>query len=196
MPSRVGESISFVRRRKAHSLMAHFFATPEDLLPVLLSVESRRAIAYTLTGHFHEPTVRSFLTARDLPTLFEQSPSGSAATGPAYLLTEATTAILLRKLSPYDGEPRWVVDQLDNSDSTVLRHGGYFESNILLNGEVRTSSKSAVATSLQRALDAAIRKRFVRIQSFYVGKQAEVLLDSGHRLVHSVKSPREYDLRR
>ena len=176
--------------------MAHFFATPEDLLPVLLSVEGRRAISYTLTGHFHEPKVRSFSTARDLPTLYERSATGSAAADHAYLVTEQTTKVLLRELPPYGGRPRWVVDQLDNSDSTVLRHGGYFDSNILLNGEVRSSSKSAVATSLQRAFDAAIQKHFVRIQSFYVGKQAEALLDSGHRLVHSAKSPREYDLLR
>lgn len=103
---------SIVRRRKVYSLMAHFFATPEDLLPVLLSVESRRAISYTLTGHFHEPTVRSFYTARDLPTLFERSATGSAASGHAYLVTEAPTAIVLRELTPYGGQPRWAVDQL------------------------------------------------------------------------------------
>ena len=77
--------------------MAHFFETPEDL-PVLLSVEGRRAISYTLTGHFHEPKVRSFSTAGDLPTLYERSATGSAAADHAYLVTEQTTKVLLREL--------------------------------------------------------------------------------------------------
>ena len=176
--------------------MAYFYATPEDLLPVLSNVEARRRIAYTLTGHVNEPKVRSFASARELPTLFEPAPTHSTATGYSYLLTEATKPISLRELAPYGGKSRWAVDQLNNPDSTVLRHGGHYGSRVLLSGEIRSASKSAIAISLQRAFDAAVRKHFVRIQAFYVGKQAEALLDSGYRLTTSAQSPHEYDLHR
>ena len=176
--------------------MAHFFATPEDLLPVLLSVEASRHLAYTLTGHVDRPDAHSFHTCRELATLFEPPPTDSASTGPAYLITEATASVSLRELSTYNGKKRWAVDQLLNPDSTVLRHGGIHGARVLLSGEVRTASKSSTATSLQRAFDVAFRKHFVRIKAFYVGSRAEALLDSGCRLTASSQSPSEYDLRR
>src|SRR3954471_19547928 len=83
-----------------------------------------------------------------------------------------------------------------NPDSTVLRHGGLFQENVLLDGEVRTAYKTPVAQRLQRAFDAAIRKHFVMIQAFYVGLAAEALLDSGCRLTAAEQCPPEVDLRR
>jgi hypothetical protein len=176
--------------------MAHFFATPEDLLPVLLSVEASRTLAYTLTGHVDSPEAHSFHTCRELATLFEPSPTDAASTGPAYLITEATAPVSLRELPPYGGKNRWAIDQLLNPDSTVLRHGGIHGAHVLLSGEVRTASKSPTATSLQRTFDAAFRKHFVRIKAFYVGSRAEAMLDSGYRLAASSRSPAENDLHR
>jgi hypothetical protein len=102
----------------------------------------------------------------------------------------------LRQLSRYQDKDRWSVDQLANPDSTVLRHGGLFKENVLLQGEVRTAYKTKVAQRLQRAFDAAIRKHFVKIQAFYVGPAAGVLLDSGCRLTAAEQCPPESDLRR
>ena len=176
--------------------MAFFFATPDDLLPVLLSVEARQPVAYSLCGHIHEPRVVRYYTARDLPTLFLPAPTESAVSGPAYLVTEAGTDVVLRPLSPYEAKDRWAVDQLYNPDSTVLRHGGLYGDKVLLQGEVRAAYKTKVAIRLQRAFDAAIRRSFVKIRHFYVGRQAEALLDSGCRLTAAQQCPKEFDLRR
>jgi hypothetical protein len=177
-------------------LMAFFFATAEDLLPVLLTVEARRAVVYTPFEHVHEPRADHFRTARDLPTLFKPQPFESAVCGPAYLVTEAGTEVVLRQLSPYGEKDRWSIDQLANPDSTVLRHGGLYGDNVLLRGEVRTAYKTQAAQRLQRAFDAAIRKQFVKIGWCYVGPKAEVLLDSGYRLTAAEQCPTESDLRR
>jgi hypothetical protein len=176
--------------------MAFFHATAEDLLPVLVSVETKHAIVYTPFGHFHEPRVNNYRTARDLPTLFQPQPYESAVSGPTYLITEAGTEVVLEQLSRYDGRDRWSVDQLANPNSTVLRHGGLFKENILLQGEIRTAYKTTVAQRLQRAFDTAIRKHFVKIQAFYVGPAAAMLLDSGCRLTAAEQCPPEFDLRR
>jgi hypothetical protein len=176
--------------------MAFFFATGDDLLPVLLSVEAKRTVVYTPFGHIHEPRAEHFRTARDLPTLFQPQPFESSVCGPAYVVTEAGTDVVLGRLSRYEGKDRWSVDQLANPDSTVLRHGGLFKETVLLSGEVRTAYRTAVAQRLQRAFDAAIRKHFVKIQAFYVGPAAEALLDSGCRLTAAEQSPLEFDLRR
>jgi hypothetical protein len=176
--------------------MAFFFATADDSLPVLLSVEAKHAVVYTRFEHVYEPRAEHFRTARDLPTLFKPQPYESAVGGPAYLVTVAGTDVVLRQLSRYEGKDRWSVDQLANPESTVLRHGGLFKENILLSGEVRTAYKTTVALRLQRAFDAAIRKHFVKIQAFYVGPAAEALLDSGCRLTAAEQCPPEFDLRR
>jgi hypothetical protein len=104
--------------------MVFFFATGDDLLPVLLSVEAKHSIAYTPFDHIHEPIADQYRTARDLPTLFQRQPFESSVTGPAYLITEAGTDVVLRQLSRHEGKDRWSVDQLANPKSTVLRHGG------------------------------------------------------------------------
>ena len=176
--------------------MAFFFATADDLLPVLLSIEAKHAVVYTPFEHVYEPRTEHFRTARVLPTLFKPQPYESAVGGPAYLVTVAGTDVVLRQLSRYEGKDRWSVDQLTNPDSTVLRHGGLFKENILLSGEVRTAYKTTVALRLQRAFDAAIRKHFAKIQAFYVGPAAEGLLDSGCRLTAAEQCPPEFDLRR
>jgi hypothetical protein len=176
--------------------MAFFFATGDDLLPVLLSVEAKRAVFYTRCEHIHEPNADHFCTAGDLPTLFQPQPYESAVLGPAYLVTEAGTDVVLRPLSCYEGKDRWSIDQLANPDSTVLRHGGLFKENVLLSGEVRTAYKTTVAQRLQRAFDTVIRKHFVKIQAFYVGPAAEALFDSGCRLTAAEQCPPEFDLRR
>lgn len=176
--------------------MVFFFATADDLLPVLLGVEAKHKVVYTLLDHVYEPRAVHFRTARDLPTLFQPQPYESAVGGPAYLVTEAGRDVVLRQLSRYEAKDRWSVDQLVNPDSTVLRHGGLFKENVLLSGEVRTAYKATVALRIQRAFDAAIRKHFIKIQAFYVGSAAEALLDSGCRLTAAEQCPPEFDLRR
>ena len=95
--------------------MAFFFATADDLLPVLLSVEAKHAIVYTPTEHVHAPRADHFRTAQNLPSLFHPQPFESAVAGPAYLVTEAETEVVLRQLSRYEGKDRWAIDQLAKS---------------------------------------------------------------------------------
>jgi hypothetical protein len=175
--------------------MAFFFATAEDLLPVLLSVEANHAIVYTPMGQVCESAPAHYRTARDLPTLFRPQPHESAGNGPRYLVTELGTEVLCDE-SPGIRNKRMLVDQLANRDSTVLQHGGLYKESILLEGEVRTAYRTTVAQRLQRAFDSAIRKHFVKIQAYYVGPAAEMMLDSGCRLTSAEQCPRDLDLRR
>ena len=176
--------------------MAFFFATVEDLVPVLLSVEQRIRIKYTPFGHFDTLDVKSFASIRDLPTLFRPAPNESAASCPKYVVTELDGVVASRRIGRYDGTTVWSIDQLENADSTVLSHGGFFGDDILLYGEVRTVHKTPAAQRLQRAFDTAIRKNFTKIKAFRVGKRAEALLDAGVRLTGAKQSPAIYDLAR
>lgn len=177
--------------------MAHFFATPDDLLSVLLSVEAQHPVVYTLYGNAKASRVDHFTTARDLPTLFQPQPYESAICGPMYLVTEAGTDVVLRYFRLNSGEDRWAVDQLANPDSTVLRHGGFYGDKVLLEGDVGTAYKTKAARRLQRAFDDAIQEHFLKIDAhYYVGPGAEALLDSGYRLTADARGSPEYDLHR
>jgi len=176
-------------------LMPHFFATANDLLPVLAAVESRRRLAYTLTGHAASADITSFYSGESLPTLRSSATSDTASTASAYLVMEVDTPIVVRPTQVQgEDKPRWAIDQLANPDSTVLWHGGLWRPDVLLSGRVASNSKTASSQSLQRAFDTQIKRHFSRIKAFYVGEEAAQLLDSGARLTMSVQSPLEYDL--
>ena len=180
-----------------YTLMPHFFATANDLLPVLAAVELRRRLVYTLTGHSHSPDVISFYSGESIETLRKPTTSETASTAAAYLVTEVGVPIVTRPIQ-VQGEDklRWAIDQLANPDSTVFRHGGFWRSDILLSGCVASYSKTAASQSLQRAFENQLKRHFSRIKAFYVGEEAAHLLDSGARLTVSAQSPIEYDLTR
>ena len=174
--------------------MAQFYATSEDLLPLLASVESHLDVKYTPMGISSSKVVQSWHHGNELPTIGVPSPNESAISGPSYLVTLAATPVTPRLIRTECGDS-WVVDQLQNPDSTVLLHGGRYEQ-VLLYGRVATASRTPGALKLQRVYEAAIRRSFARVQAFYVGEAAEALLDSGFRLTIGAKSPPEYDLSR
>lgn len=176
--------------------MLHFFATHDDLLPILASVEAKLDLQYTLMDHHPSREVQHWQHGSELPTLRQPSLVESAIAGPAYLVTLRGASVTPEQLSPFEGRDRWAIDQLNNPDSTVFQHGGRYGANVLLHGRVATVSRSPVALKIQRAFEAAIRKHFVRIKAFYVGKSAEALLDSGVRLAAAAQCPMEYDLSR
>ena len=138
--------------------MAFFFATAEDLVPVLLSVEERIRIKYTPFGHFDTPDVKSFASIRDLPTLFVRRQTNRLLLARSIVVTELDGVVASRRIARYDDTTVWSIDQLENADSTVLSHGGFFGDDVLLYGEVRTVHKTPAAQRLQRAFDTAIKE--------------------------------------
>lgn len=176
--------------------MPHFYATSEDLIPVIEKVESKLSLKYARCGHFESADIHFYFSGLDLPTLGKPLAHESAVSDPAYLVSHRDTAIQTRELSEFKGRPRFAVDQAYNEHTTVLWHGGLYGSRILLHGRVDTISQSKQAQQIQRAFGSALRKYFARIRAFYVGPQAEHLLDSGYRLTAAEQSPPDYDLRR
>jgi hypothetical protein len=175
-------------------MLRHFFATANDLLPVFDRVDSKQSLAYTLTGLLESPNLTIVAKGQDLPTLRAIGTLLNAIGGPSYLVTPANVAVHVRKVPQNDGGTRYAVDQLINPDSIILSHGGFFNSEILLDGRVGTCSDSAIAEALFRAYANAIAKHFVRIKAFWVGPQAAELLRQGCRLTGGADSSKEYDL--
>ena len=171
----------------------YFYATKDDLLPVLRAVEEAGALKYVLAGNFTTPEVKSYSRAEEIPHLGKAS-SSTAGTCETFLVCTAVTPITVESFKGTGGEDRFCVDQLLNPDTVGMTPAGQWNEEILLHGRVATVSESPASQALMKRFQAAIRKHFVKIKAFYVGPSARKLLESGTRLTIAAQSPREFDL--
>jgi hypothetical protein len=175
-------------------MQRHFYATSNDLLPVLEQVEKKLLLAYTLTGLFDEDSQTSFFNGASLPTLASSLNVDNAVASPAYLVTERELAVRNRAVQQITGVKKYAIDQLINPDSTVIQHGGLFSPDVLISGRIATTSNTSAALKLQRAFSAAMTKNFTRVKAYWLGSQALKMLQDGARLTAGVHSPKEFDL--
>jgi hypothetical protein len=118
--------------------------------------------------------------------------SDSAATCEEYLVTRKDEKIQTRVLRGKSGH-LYLVDQLANPNSITFSPGG-FRGSVLLHGRVATVSDEGDAKDLMNAFAREIRRSFRKVRAFWVGPEAETLLDSGVRLTMSVHAAPEFDL--
>jgi hypothetical protein len=175
-------------------MLCHFFASANDILPVLEQVDSRHSLIYTPMGLFESPKVLVVTQGVNIPTLKVNVPGPNALHSQRYLVTPADVVVQIREVPQTSGGLRYAFDQLINPDSIEFTPGGFYSSEILVYGRVGTVSDSKIAKALYRSFANAIKKQFVRIRAFWVGPQAEKLLHQGCRLTAGAQCPREYDL--
>jgi len=171
----------------------HFFAFPDDLLPVFDRVEQKHRIAYTPTGLFESSRFISYPAGASLPALRVEA-EGSSINCTTYLVNPATVPVHVRAAPQGAGHTRYAIDQLANLETITLTLGGLHHSGALISGRVATASQTVVAKTLQSAFSRAIGALFTRVNTFYVGPRALVLLQRGGRLTHSISSSPEYNL--
>jgi hypothetical protein len=172
-----------------------FYAFADDLLTIFELVESEREVLYTSIKSSDSPYAKPFVTGASLPTLREPPPGDSAIAGHGYLVTFRETEIVGRRIDMLDGRAFYRFDQLLNPDSITLTPGAWHSSNALLYGRIATCTNSPSSHLLFGLFKRAIGKRFRRINTFWVGPQAEAAWKQGARLTIGLRSPQEYDLR-
>jgi hypothetical protein len=195
------------------SRLCYFFATKEDLLTITRQIESSRPIKYVRFGHVVRLPPETLYCAEAIPN-FGVASNRTAVACDKYLVCDIATTLAaesLRTLSAEDvdraelphqaflrsliGIQRFSFSQLLNPDTVAFNPGGLWNNEVLLHGAVSTASETEVSLALMKAYRSAIKKKFVRVRSFYVGPQALALLQNGMRLTISVDSPKEFDLR-
>jgi hypothetical protein len=173
----------------------YFFSTRADLVSVLQLAESKRSLKYALAGMFLEPDIRYFCSGIQIEGL------GSAKKGDQihenkYLVIDSNEEIAVREVPQRRGGIKYAIDQQINPASIAFVPGGIFQENFVIQGELSTCTDDPVSKELLRLFATEIQRQFVKIQEFYVGKEAAALLDRGYRLTQSVHAPLEYDLAR
>ena len=172
-----------------------FFATREDLAPVLTAFERAITVKYVRTGRFSGPELQTYASGLDIPDLGLASHRSSVMCD-SYLITLQERDVKVRGVVENDGVKRYRVDQLVNPASVVFTPAGLWGDRVLLHGSVGSASDERQSQMLLRRFSSQARKSFHKIRAFWVGPHAEALLDAGTRLVSDERSPREYDLKR
>lgn len=171
-----------------------FYATRNDLVNWLRAVSSRRELAVTEFGTFEEPTVRS------LPLEQAQqlgvSESGNHLTDRTYLIHGVSEPINVREVPQRRGGLRYSVDQQVNPHTVGLKAGGTYRENVVISGQLGLGTGDPRSDELAAILLREMKKRFTKIKSYYVGAEAESLLDAGVRLTINEAAPKQYDLAR
>ena len=173
----------------------HFFATKRDLEAILALVESQRHIKYTEAGMFDTPETTTFASGVQIPNL-GLAPSGDHNLEPFWLITDANVKVEMEVVPQRRGGTRYGIDPGLNPESVVIWPGGVFKDSCVIAGQIGTSMINPTSMELLNLFARAIRRQFKRIKSFFVGPEAEQLLDAGYRLTHGVKTARECDLSR
>jgi len=173
----------------------HFYATKRDLEALLAAVESQRPLKYVQAGMFDTPETNTRACALQIPNL------GLAASGdnnlePFWLITDTNAKVELKVVPQRRGGTRYGVDPGLNPESVIFWPGGLFDKTCVIAGQIGTGMINPVSEDLLNLIAREIRRQFKRIKSFFVGPEAQRLLDAGYRLTTSVKSSKDYDLSR
>jgi hypothetical protein len=167
-----------------------FFATKNDLVPVLEALEAAREIKYVRFGVAGGSAPASFSAVAVLPKLGIASHE-SSINSDTYLICGKAETLRAREVAR-----GFVFDQLVNPDTVTFTPGGFWGEDVLLHGRFATASATPFSSDLMKLLGSVARKRFKKVKAFYVGPEAEHCLDRGKRLAIAAQSPRTLDLSR
>jgi hypothetical protein len=172
-----------------------FFATVADLSTVLRLTESLRPLRYTPAGVFDSKENQSFPSFLEIER-FCVSKVGDYTKENKFLVSDKDEKITARKVIQIKGNTKFSFDQKENPQTIVLAPGGLFENQYLIQGNVGTVSEDKKSLAIFKLFEKNIKRHFKKIKSFYVGKEAEDLLNNGMRLTANIKSPEIYDLKK
>jgi hypothetical protein len=171
----------------------HFFATKNDILPMIEAVEQQGPLQYVRTGNRLSSDFEKYLHGADIPNLGRAS-RDSASSCEHYLVTPATVPISVETFEGIGGVQRYCMDQSLNPDTVELTPAGVWGDDFVLDGRVATISGTAIAQGLMKRFHTAITKRFTKVRAFWVGPEALALLRAGKRLTAATQCPPEFDL--
>lgn len=168
-------------------MQRHFYASPSDLVAIVETVERKLLLQYTPMGMFQEPP--SALLA-----LNSQLIANVAKPDNSYLVTYRGTEVRTRSIPQVAGGILYAVDQLVNPDSIALTSSAWQSPRLAVYGRIGTVSGTKPAKCIYGAFARAIERLFRRVNSAWVGSEAEAAWRAGARLAIGPSSPREYDL--
>jgi hypothetical protein len=171
-----------------------FYATKQDLAPVLSSLEAQNSLEYTLTGMFDKNRLQTYFSYTDIPN-FGQASHPNAIASPTYLVSLRGTALRILEVPQEAGGVCFDISQMLNADTIIFSPGGWYGNDVILYGSIGTVSNSVTSKNLYNLFAKAFREYFRKVQEFYAGTEALNFARRGVRLTIGAASPAEFDLK-
>jgi len=171
----------------------HFYATREDLEPVILGIEAASSFRYARTGMHPSRIFQEYGSALEIPSL-GRATGDQATSCEAYLVVPKDEKIAVREICQKTGDTRYAVDQLVNPRSVVFQSGGVRDGRVIIYGRVATTAQSEESKEIFSLFRKWLKKKFQKRGAFYVGPMAMLMKEEGFRLTMAEQSPKEYDL--
>jgi len=170
-----------------------FYATKQDLAPLLSSLEAQQNLQYTLTGMFDVNRLQTYFSYADIPD-FGRASHPNAIGNPTYLVSLRGTTLRIQEVPQEAGGICFAISQRLNDDTIIFSPGGWYGNGIILYGSIGTISNDATSKILYNFFAKTFREHFRKVQEFYVGAEALNLAKGGVRLTIGASSPPEFDL--
>jgi hypothetical protein len=176
------------------SIHKEFYATPLDLLPGLIRIESGTKLQYVLRGLFPSPTPTGHFSAMDIPNI-GLSQHGHYISEPSYLVAEAGAEILVEEVPQRNGGILYEIGLPRNPSAFVFQPAGLLRTDTVILGSVESAIDNLTSRTACAHFWRELSRGFVKIQDYYVGPGAYKLLEQGGRLTLAVQCPLNEDLR-
>jgi hypothetical protein len=170
-----------------------FYATKQDLWPLLSSLETKQNLQYTLTGMFDVNRLQTYYSYADIPD-FGRASHPNAIGNTTRLISLRGTTLRTEEVPQEAGGICFAISQRLNDDTIIFSPGGWYGDDLILYGRIGTISNSVTSKNLYNFFVKSFRERFKRVQEFYVGPETFDRAKSGVRLTIGASSPAEFDL--
>ncbi|WP_326981995.1 hypothetical protein VUJ46_17455 [Chryseobacterium sp. MYb264] len=170
-----------------------FFATKEDIEPIMKIIEYNHSIRYYEMGLFDERESSTYNSVLEI--LNFGTPKNSDWNKDLRLMAMPKGIPLVTRTVPQvKGGVKYAIDPSQNQTSICFQFGGIYNEGILLAGSCGTAFINDFSLEVFKDFSSHIKKEFKKIDNFYVGEKAEEKLKEGWRLVTNEKLSKEYDL--
>ncbi len=173
-----------------------FFATFEDVKPILEEIEKELSIKYCLANTSSSLNIPMVSTISLIPDIGFVS-NGDWNRIDRYLILKDYVNLNVREIIQNKGGINYAIDQMNNPNSIEMKFGGIykFKNNVIVAGRISTISEAPDSIEIYKLFSNKIRKLFIKKDSFYVGQIAFDRLKEGWRLVMNEALTKEFDLK-
>lgn len=171
-----------------------FFATPTDIMPVLVRLEANGPLKFVETGSLTDPNRAVYLESSEIPEPgMATHETGSASKH--YMVSHRDTKNRMNEFVDDSGQRRWNLFNGDNEETVILTIAGRWN-DMLLPGLMDTLHETPVAQQLMKWFLAALKAEgFTKVDLYWMGKEALEMLKAGKRLSQAEQSPPEFGLK-
>lgn len=170
-----------------------FFATKSDIKDIIMDIEVSHSIKYYEMGLFDTKPNGYFNSITEIPD-FGTPRSGDWNRDLRLMAIPKNLPLKIRDIVQKKGGVKYAVDPVLNHTSICFQFGGIYKEGIIIAGNCFTTNSNDFSLQVFKDFSSKIKKRFKKIDKFYVGPDAEKKLREGWRLVQNEGFAKEYDL--